>query len=483
MSDSASLVNTTFDGSLSDDQIVARLLLHEDTWMVRRKLVITVLDECWHRKQLSVDVRLPPELTAWARAQAQVTVPVPITMLYKAPEATMDFDLRDARGHALSLPRLVENLTISGRVLRDVARLVNPHESEAVNSRAVDRVVAAATSKYPECGDYLSASGVFRPENKTDILAPHLREHPRFRWLSLRLIYEALIVVQLPADSLSHIVKLSFLARNDPSPDDSRARPTSGRARFAISMPFTLELLADDWACGAFHLEAQAPEDLEIIRARITRESVDESRGAKRSVPPRLPPSKHWWRHDRGTRPVPPPGGRNAGARNRIERTHLYIGEDDVPGRADLIGAEMDFRVQRRGFLSIAAWSSLLLLVFLGMTFLLVTSMAEHLEASTVLLGGGATIAVTAMMQTSRHSLAARLLGAVRYAVLCMAFVTFCDLIWLFALDVIRDAPLEWEGVTISYDHLKRLVPAIAGIIGLACAAICMLARFSPRVR
>ena len=471
MSDRTAPAQAGFSGELSRPEIVARLLLLDEPWMMRRKLVVTVLDEWWHRKQLSIDIRIPPNLTRWACDQSHSTVPVPITMLNKAPEATMDFDLRDAKGHALSLPLLVENLDTSGAVLEAAAALVSDTRGLTRDASVpLARILHAVRNKYPK-RDKLRASNVFIP-SRLYSLPTELLNDPRFSWLALRLIDESLIVVDLPADCSSHIVKLSFLARNDRSPIDFRTRffGKGKKEPFTSWSPYTLELVADDWPCGSFHLEAQAPEDLEIVAARISRSDWNHAEASGQPVG-----SADGW--------VAALPGRSASNSNRIKRTHLYLGEDDDPGLADVIGAEIAFRMQRRGFLSVAVWLSLLLLVFLLATAVLLTSMAEHLEASTVLLAGAATIAATAMMQTAQHSLAARLLSAVRYAVLLSASVMFGDVIWLFALDSIPHEPLEWNGVVVGYDVAKWSVPVVAAAVGLGCTAICLVARFLPTSR
>jgi hypothetical protein len=132
-----------FAGGLSRPQVVARLLTLDEPWMVRRKLLVSVLDERWHRKQLSVDIRLPDELMCWASAEKRASVPVPITMLFKAPEATMGFDFRDSRGRALSLPLLAENLALSGAVIEEVAERICANHGEAPGP-ALDKLASAA---------------------------------------------------------------------------------------------------------------------------------------------------------------------------------------------------------------------------------------------------------------------------------------------------------------------------------------------------
>jgi hypothetical protein len=445
------------------------LLCHDEIWMIRRKLVVAVLDERWHRKQLSVDVQLPPAVVAWAATQKSATVPVPITMLFKAPQATMGFDFRDYRGHALSLPLLEDNLALSRDVLQQMALVICERASETEPGTALARLVSAAAEINPK-GALQRTRQALGP-SKSYELAQCLASSRRFRWLSLRLAEESLIVVDLPATKSSHLLKLSFLARNDSDGDITEAEPSESdtqvngarrhrhqRAPHASWDPFRLSILADAWPSGSFHLEAQAPDELEIVAARISQAWA-------------LPSLEHKMPASEGARLAP---ARVAGSRNRIERTHLYLGDD--PGGADWIRARIDFRVQRSGFLSIAAWSSILLAMVLILTAAAVNVMAEHIEASTVLLAGAATVAATAMMQTTRNSLAGHLLTVVRSAVLLSAFVAFCDLIWLFSLHLFDGLPFPWHGIVI------RSLPTIAAAVGITCALICVMALRLPTV-
>jgi hypothetical protein len=436
------------------------LLSDDEVWMVRRKLVVTVLDERWHRKQLSVDIKLPSAVLDWAKHPYSPNVPVPITMLFKAPQATMGFDFRDHRGRALSLPLLEDNLALSHDVLFEMAHLLCERASEPNPGTAVERLVSAAAEINPKVA--LQRARQALGPSKSYELAPCLTGSARFRWLASRLAEESLIVVDLPTSDASHLLKLSFLARNDggyeiDEPQVSGAR-RHRRVPHASWDPFRLSIFADAWRSGSFHIEAQAPDDLEIVSARVSQAWA-------------LPSLQHDVAAGEGTRLAP---ARLADAQNRIERTHLYLGDD--PGGADWIRARIDFRVQRGGFLSIAAWSSLLLAMLLVLTATAVNVMAEHLEASTVLLGGAATLAATAMMQTSRHSLAGYLLTVVRNGVLLTAFLAFVDLIWLFAFDALDGPCYPWDGI------IGRTLPAIAAVIGSLCALICQMAVRLPTV-
>lgn len=454
------MAHQEFTGPLSRARLVAMLLCDDEIWMVRRKLVVTVLDERWHRKQLSVDIKLPPAVLEWADTQASPRVPVPITMLFKAPQATMGFDFRDHRGQALSLPLLEDNLALSHDVLAEMAHLLCERASEANPGTAVDRLVSAAAEINPKVA--LQRARQALGPSKSYELAPCLARSGRFRWLSSRLAEESLIVIDLPAAESSHLLKLSFLARNDSEYDLVGAQDGGNRRHRRVPHaswdPFRLSIFADAWRSGSFHLEAQAPDDLEIVNARVSQAWA-------------LPRLEHDAVAAEPTRLAP---ARLAGADNRIERTHLYLGDD--PGGADWIRARIDFRVQRGGFLSIAAWSSLVLAMLLVLTAAAVDVMAEHLEASTVLLGGAATLAATAMMQTSRHSLAGYLLTVVRNGVLLTALVAFVDLVWLFAFDSFDALPSPWQGI------VARSVPTVAAITGLVCALICQMAVRLPTV-
>lgn len=163
--------------------------------------------------------------------------------------------------------------------------------------------------------------------SKTYPLAACLEVFARFRWLALRLAEKSLIIADLPATHESHIIKLSFLDRNDrdsargrelpaavadDAKDTEQTRDEQFRSPHASWDPFTLSILADAWPCGSFHLETQAPQGLEIVGARISEYHgylSDADKPGKLRQGARLAPE------------------RRTGVGNRIERTHLYQGK------------------------------------------------------------------------------------------------------------------------------------------------------------
>lgn len=118
----------------------------------------------------------------------------------------------------------------------------------------------------------------------------------------------------------------------------------------------------------------------------------------------------------------------------------------------------------------------MLLAVLLVATTAFVNVMADRLEAATVLLLGAATVAATAVMPTTRHSLASHLLNVVQRAVLLATFLVYIDRMWLFAVSALDDVCVPCRAI------LLRLLPGAFAVVGIMCAIIVAIAFRLPTV-
>jgi hypothetical protein len=432
--------------------------------MRRRKLSVSVLDARWHRKQLSVDVHLPAPLLEWARANRLESLPVPITMLFKAPEVSMDFDLRDGAGSTVSLPLLKENLAVSREVLLALAELCGReagrprlHESEPVVALA--KAVAIADRR----ASAIDVTRVLRGYPQK--LDAALLEHPRFMWLAERLSEKSLIVLDLPLSRNGSIVKLSFLDRNDrdhdPGEHGDDAQSIVGWQLNAGWQPFKLRVIADAWPCGSFHFEAEAPEDLEILDADIVEYLAPATSGGQPVKERRGVPMA-------STRPDP------VDTSNRVERTHLYLG--NLPGAAAWNATVIRFRATRGSFISGATYITLLVAVLLTWTTVEPFVMCNDLDAGAAVLLAAAALTATAVSQSTKHRLAARMLTVVRRAVLVSSGLLIAALLWLLLLHQQSEARRGfWTN-----EIWVRVPLAACALIGIQCFLIAYLARLLP---
>lgn len=447
-------------------QVLAWLLLCGDDWMVRRKLTIAVLDASWHRKQLSVDFRLPLELRSWAAEAGISAVPMPLTLLHKAPRATMDFDLRDGDGRSRSLPLLRETVRCNQVVLGAVVRqllLQAGKPADEIGEVAEELLTAVGNPSAAEAA--LAAGYALRDPGGS--LPDELANSSVFLWLAQRMPAKALVTCDLSVAEERQIIKLSFL---DSNTRDSSVDGESGRTsieEMAGWRPFVLRVVSDVWTCGAFHLEVDAPDDLEILTAEIYPCAFEhDPRTGRSNFPASGPPGL----------PILPAAGQVQP--NGRDRAHLYAPRPG--GLADVLQTVVTFRAARDGFVSTAAIITFVNAFLLAWVLVALGPIKHNSDASVSLVLVGLAGASVATTQVARHRLALHLLRIVRRALLLSGAAVLCALLWiLLAADTRRH--LEFGGVTVPEEVWVRIPLVACLLVALACFGIASLARKLPR--
>src|SRR4051812_19033545 len=98
----------------------AILTVDDPTWIHRRKETITILDDTWFRRQVSVDFSLPniePHVIVGEGAESTELYGLPLTLLRKAPPSFLRFDVRDELNRAIALPTREQNARVSEAAL------------------------------------------------------------------------------------------------------------------------------------------------------------------------------------------------------------------------------------------------------------------------------------------------------------------------------------------------------------------------------
>ena len=114
--------------TLAPAGLVAKMLLWQHRWLIRRKYGIAFIDANWLRLQITVDYQCLPDLSRHVSSDEVATIPVPVSLLAKSPGQTCSYDLKDETGVSIALSTLDERLAFGRDVLTEMAALT-AHES------------------------------------------------------------------------------------------------------------------------------------------------------------------------------------------------------------------------------------------------------------------------------------------------------------------------------------------------------------------
>lgn len=389
------------------EKLVADLLLTQSDWLLRRKLSVCLVDQHWHRRDLTVDVAFDDEIKSRARHSQLKTIPVPLSLIEKQPAQTLQYDLCDAGGVRLTLPTFDENLAFGVAVLRKlVRRCFEPQHVDSMYESLVG-TLGAAGFREPTPEQILAAlseiraisdlPGIWRSSHHADV----------FVWFSRSLLERALVTIDRPVDSNGEVLKLGFLATH------TRDRGGVPAAERAGIQAFQFRLGLGAWSARSAHVELKAPPGLEILDAELMgySEGTANAEGAR--------PKVTLFR-DSTSRPEPLTTESEAVISPRADtprgdKAHLYVANPALAAAVDL---SVKFRVDRSGFVSSAAWITAIIateLIFLATS---VGSFHDQSDAAATLLLALPAVAASYIVQNNADSVTNRMLTTVRRAVL-----------------------------------------------------------------
>jgi hypothetical protein len=374
-----------------DDQFVGavlyELLLDQSTWVHRRVETIEVLDEVSVGRRVSIDLTLGSDLEAFSPPGSETIGMLPLTMLKK--RTLRNFDLRD--GHGLPMPMLTKgdnaryaaaSLIVNAEGILDTAL---PADLARCLREVVGERPPAENSAFQVLRNRAdSPSDPRRAELRTLLDEESFFDHAS----ALAENFVLLAAHELELDR-RQLFKLSYEEPAGEVDGLDRTKRTLERLGWSrkgivITVP-TVSLSA------SFHLEVQAPPDLEIDAARLHFEAEKDG--------------------------VEPPDDILDDDR---ERAHLY-----APGLATGISAKavIYLRHRRDGYLAAAFLTGLLITALLaaGLARITQISSPEESQTAATLLLVVPTILAAYIVRPGEHRLATRVLLGLRLFVMIEA--------------------------------------------------------------
>jgi hypothetical protein len=249
---------------------IAPLLLTPSRWIYRRVETVRFIDDSWVRRHVSVDFELPPLLTETTpyRMGSPPSYLAPIALLAK--QGLRHFDLRDEYGAALALLTRDQNVRVAAAAMVSQAHayLKQRHNRNLEEEIAIDLRSVAGSVDPPE----EEFERLFRSEGKARVNRELLSRNPRLRALVGALAENFIVLVPLTATS-RRVIKYAY---DEPLP--ASRLPRSRRLLEAFGW-VPAEILWSTPSVGlsrSFHLETEAPRDLEILGATLV---ATDSRG------------------------------------------------------------------------------------------------------------------------------------------------------------------------------------------------------------
>jgi hypothetical protein len=390
VSDSVADVDPVIGGAL-----VARLLCGPSTWMRRRKLHVTFIDDVALRLRLSVDFCVPDEVTATAQDERGTEyVHLPLFLLRKARQELLDFDLEDATGKALSLPTRQHNAEISYQGLLACAAkaLGLPQESVATaRGMPIELMKATAYDDPPDSLD--TCDELLEPEvaDKDDRIRARLAADRDFRFFARLISWSSIVVLPIPLSFGERLIKLSY---SEPIEEwkewGLRIRAGIDPLPARIDLPFV--------GGQTFHLEAHPPVGMAVERGVI---GVRTREGSESKV-------------EEGS-------GR---------AMHLYL-----PGlEQGRSGAAFFFlRAQKGGFMENARAACAAVAAVLVLSVIIAPQLAKANATVPTLMLFLPGLLATIVLQPTAHALTHHVLAMIRNAVLLCAVLAYLAALWLVA--------------------------------------------------
>lgn len=272
----------------------------EPHWLLRRKEKVTLLDDTAVRRQMSVDFCLPKTLAPLGKLGNESVFYAPLFFLPKGrdkpfdPEALLvepeplfaNFDLRDERGTALTLPARTWNAAVTTELLavvmrRELERRGSPAASAHRQLRDVAAEICHADSRNAESLlDLIRDRAGSRGQPLFGELRELDEEEPRFARILEACAYASVVMMPLTGrDACRGILKLSFDEQVTPI-GRRELRPSLAALGWAgyelwVQTPFA--------GASSYHFELEAPGGLEVYDAGLV--ALDRSGVADKARP------------------------------------------------------------------------------------------------------------------------------------------------------------------------------------------------------
>jgi hypothetical protein len=229
----------------------ARLLSSGPAWITRRKERVTLLDETAVRRQMSVDFELPHDVAPVGLWLNERVWYAPLFFLQKGSDEPFDpdgdlrkpephfanFDLRDERGRALSLPPRTWNAAVTAAMLATLirdglhahGRVITPSVDFAIAAIAAEICRAArmkAEQLVAKLRDPKDLSGAPLAAYEAELFLLDARDPFIRRMLDACAVASVVMVPRIGASARRGILKLAYDHEIVPLDGAGRLRPT-----------------------------------------------------------------------------------------------------------------------------------------------------------------------------------------------------------------------------------------------------------------
>lgn len=248
-------------------------MLEDSAWAKRRVEQISFLDDRTVRRRISVDFRLLPSYAAWLDPQPRHWF-VPLALLRKE-RPLVDFDLVDEEGRSLPLLTRPQAETIAAGALVEAAGTILKRAGRETGDDLIEKLERLVKCRRDEAR--AAFDDVFVSHRAADG-RHHLSRDPLTLRLGKELSESYLVLTAIGSPDERRLIKFSFR-------EQLEVRPTGiARALGWRAHPFRLPTPGVGMS-GNFHCEVAAPENLEIVRARLSATArVDDGDGAERTL-------------------------------------------------------------------------------------------------------------------------------------------------------------------------------------------------------
>jgi hypothetical protein len=286
----------------------ARLLVEVDTWIIRRKESVEVLDDSVVRRHMSVDFDLPSWVKSVHEARDGKSVyyaplfmlqkgsddiPLPTNVMVEPPPHFAGFDLRDPRGESMSLPPRVWNATVSIQTLRAAFREAGLRHGVSIGpplwpfiDELLEHICRSERNEAVGMLEELKRGPLDGMAAQYVWIRALIALDKTLDWLLEACAKSSVAMVPLIGDAARQgVVKLSYteqIARFGVPLDfktvrDSQKRRALFRQVGALAGSARYEFWIDTPFIGSqnYHIEVSAPEGLEIYDAGLIEVSED----------------------------------------------------------------------------------------------------------------------------------------------------------------------------------------------------------------
>jgi len=447
-------------------------------WLHRRVERISHDERELVRRRVSVDFTIPPNLPPLHEGPGMSNIYyVPVALLRKWPPV-MDFDLRDETGCPIPLLTSSKNREADSAALFDVAPKGLSDELKASLSGIATGDQLTAMKAFDELGSHLIPKYALLPRDVK-------REWLRTIQVAMSLTSNSLLWVRVIAHPKQRqLIKFGYV---DPvGPELILWRRILSAFNYA---PRRVQyLLPNLGERGSYHLEIEAPPDLEIYRAKLALtprppqttpatprapivERITHRLFAQASSGPpigqrlatKLVSAIRERYRDLVGRPEPiwneVPAG-EAFYRNVRERAHMY-----VTGSQDQFGlAQVDFGIGNRSLLTSAWRASVVITLLLGVLWQAPGSVVYHVPAAVALLVIFPALLALLVVRPGEHPIAKELIRGVRLLLLCAAMLPVVDAVVLLTFAKPSGGDVRtWFGIVFGAGA------AVTALVSLSC--------------